>query len=396
LTAAGPPEDGAPDLASARVLIVDPSRSARSMLERFMRWAGVGQMDFSGDGTDALRRLERFRPDVVFTEATLPNIDGLELCRRLRADPAFGDVPVIFQTEISSDQGRIACFEAGASDVMAKPLVYAETVSRLRLHLDKRRMVQALREFRARVEQDLVSARSMQLSLVPDAARFAPLCRERGLDIAAVFEPSTELGGDFWSVFPHPGGGIGLLVADFSGHGIPAAINTFRLHTLIESLPPGDRSPAEWLARLAADLKDLLRPGQFATAFYGVIDPVAKTLTYASAGHPGPILDDGTTARILEGAGLFLGIVKDATYEDLRVDLPDRWALLAYSDALLESPDRFGRMLGEEGAAALVRQVRSGGDDRSLDRLVDLFHAPGRRPLDDDLTLVWVSKAEAG
>jgi len=393
LTGSGPPEDGAPDLALARVLIVDPNRSARSMLERYMRWAGVGQMDFAGDGEDALRRVERFRPDVVFTEATLPGLDGLAMCRRLRADAAFGDVPVIFQTEIASDQGRIACFEAGASDVMGKPLVYAETVSRLRLHLEKRRMVQALRDFRARVEQDLVSARSMQLSLVPDPARFAPLCRARGLDLAAVFEPSTELGGDFWTVFPHPGGGIGVLVADFSGHGIPAAINTFRLHTLIENNPPGDRAPGEWLARLGADLKDLLRPGQFATAFYGVIDPVARTLAWASAGHPGPILDDGETARTLEGSGLFLGIVKEATYDTQRVDLPDGWALLAFSDALLESPDRFGRMLGEEGAAALVRQVRAGGPSRALDRLVDLFHAPGRRPLDDDLTLVWVTAA---
>jgi len=383
------------DLAEARVLVVDDSRTGRSILERFMRWAGVGQVELAGDGAEGLAKLEHFGPDLLLLDVAMPVLDGREMCRRLRADPRFADLPVIFQTALVSDHDRVACFEAGGSDIILKPLNYGETISRVRLHLEKQHMLRELKSFRRRIEQDLVAARSMQLSLIPQPAEMEKVAARTGLSIEAFFEPSSELGGDFWSLMDLPGGRAGVLVADFSGHGIPAAINTFRMHTVLEQLRHEDLAPADWLAFMGARLKDLLPPGQFATAFFGVVDVAAGTLTYAGAGHPPPVLVTPAGPVLLDASGVFLGVLGDPTYEQRTVSLPTGWGLLAYSDALVESPDRHGGMPGEDGVARFAAAAAAARPGERLPHVLEAFFAAGRRPLDDDLTAVWIEPRPA-
>lgn len=392
-TTATPPAQGPQRIsfADCRVLIVDDSRFNREILSRFMQWVGIGRIDFASDGEEGLARLRAAGYDLVVLDIGLPLLDGLSLCRRIRQEPAWADLPVLMQTSASSDPAGVKCFEAGASDIITKPINPGECMARVRLHLEKQFFFRNLADFHRRLQSDLKLARSMQTSLIPDARRTAAAGNRHKLSIEGHFEPSDELGGDFWTLFDLGDHQLGLLAADFSGHGISAAINTFRFHTLIERIPPQGLEPAEWLTMLNRPLKDLLPVGQFATCFYGVIDSRHGTLSYAAAGAPSPMLFHNGQVTMLDASGLMLGVTNNPSFTADIVPFPRGASLLVYSDAMTEADDKSGHLIGEDGLMRLVQQCFPGGENR-LARLLAAFDTMAARPLADDLTAICISR----
>ncbi|MGQ9366655.1 PP2C family protein-serine/threonine phosphatase [Azospirillum sp. ST 5-10] len=379
-------------LTDSRVLIVDDNAFNRNSLALVIRRAGVGGIEFAADGEEGLRKVARFQPDLVLLDVDMPVMDGLEMCRRLRQEPEHAELPVLFQTALDGDDEQVRCFEAGGNDFISKPIRPGECVARVRHHLEKRQLFAELSTYRARVQRELAHAQAMQLSLLPDPVLVDAIGLRYGLAIAAHFETSSELGGDLWTVRSLDHRRIGVLVADFAGHGITAAINTFRLHTLIERIPMSAENPAGWLVQLNAALKEVLPVGQFATAFAAVLDVEADTLTYAGAGSPNPAVGtrDGTV-RLLDSAGLLLGVSRKAHYVNRTVAMPPGAFLFLYSDALIESRDAAGACFGQPAVADLVRDAAA-DRGRPLDRLLDRFFARVGRPLRDDLTAVWIAR----
>lgn len=377
--------------AECRVLIVDDSRFNREILSRFMQWVGIGRIDLAADGEEGLARLRATSYDLVVLDIGMPVLDGLSLCRRIRQEPAWADLPVLMQTSTANDPAGVKCFEAGASDIITKPINPGECMARVRLHLEKQFFFRNLSDFHRRLQSDLKLARSMQTSLIPDARSIVAAGARHKLSIEGHFEPSDELGGDFWTLFDLGDDQLGLLAADFSGHGISAAINTFRFHTLIERIPPQGFEPAEWLSILNRPLKDLLPVGQFATCFYGIIDSRLGTLSYAAAGAPSPMLFHNGQVTMLDASGLMLGVTNNPSLTADTVPFPRGASLLVYSDAMTEADDQSGHLIGEDGLLRLVRQCFPGGENR-LARLLAAFDTMAARPLADDLTAICISR----
>ena len=381
-------------IAQARVLIVDNSRASRSRLERFMRWAGAAEISLAANGFEGLQCLDRVRPDIVLLEAQMPGMDGYEMCRRIRSDSRWDDIPVIFQTRLMGESDRVACFEAGAADIIVAPLTYGECAARVRLHLERRRHLRELKGFRRRIEADLIAARGMQMALLPSDSKIKEIESSCGLRLRILFDTCDELGGDFWTIFPLSEGRVSILCIDFSGHGIAAAVNTFRLHMLVDQLSPDILSPSEFLVRVNRSLHDILPIGQFAAAFYAIIDPARRFISYSSAGHPAPVLDLPSAGIFLDASGCPLGVIPDAVFTDHVHRLDDGWGLLIYSDALNESRDSMGRLLEETGVREFLRQARRDRPLAPVERFLELIHAGGHRPvLSDDLTMIWVEQA---
>lgn len=379
-------------LSESRVLIVDDNDFNRRMLAMVIGRAGITAVEFAVDGVDGLRKVERFRPDLVLLDVDMPNMDGLEMCRRLRQSASHADLPVLFQTVLDSDEEQVRCFEAGGNDFISKPIKSGECVARVRHQLERRKLFKDLGAFRERVEKELRHAQAMQLSLLPEPRRVAEIGERHRLSIFQHFETSSELGGDFWNVFDIDDHRVGFLIVDFAGHGITAAINTFRLHTLIDRLSAAELDPAEWLGRLNLSLKDVLPVGQFATAFFGVLDTRADTLTYAAAGAPNPVLGVGSEVRLLDSAGLLLGVSRRAQYKTRVVTLPPGGFLFLYSDALIESRTALDQTFGHAGVPDLVTASLRAQPDAPLGHLLARFFAEVQRPLRDDLTAVWIAR----
>lgn len=378
----------------SRVLIVDDSKFNRQILARFVGWAGVTNIEFANDGVEGLEKVETFKPDLILADFGMPRMGGIEMTQKLRANPQYADMPILIQTTLNSDQQRVTCFKAGATDILSMPVNPGECMARVRLHLEKLLLFREMKKFRERVESELKLARSMQGSLVPDDRKVKRIIEPRGLNMEYLFEPSSEMGGDFWNIFEYSDTAMGLINVDFSGHGIGAAINTFRLHTIIERMPIAGRQPGEWLAEVNSAIKDVLPIGQFATAFFGIFDTAANTLTYAAAGAPSPVFGnpDGTV-ELLDAGGLFLGISKRTTYQDRVKEFKPGSFLFTYSDALIEEITDTRPALEETGLKAMIERIIASKPEKPMKLLVDEFFAQYKRPpLSDDLTCVWLSR----
>jgi CheY-like chemotaxis protein len=233
-------------------------------------------------------------------------------------------------------------------------------------------------------------ARSMQSELLPPPAELAWLAKRYGVRISGFFEPSSALGGDLWGLDPLDDHRFMLWLADFSGHGVTAALNTFRLHTLVEHTTEDRDRPAAFLAELNQRLVGLLPRGQYATMLYGVVDVRQGRFTYAAAAAPRPLVaQPGQPVVLGDGSGLPLGVSRAAVYAERSLDLPPGAVLFLSSDALAESPAECGTKLGQGGVAELVRDVvtaRAGEVD--VDSMLAPFLATVKRPLRDDLTAV--------
>ncbi|MGE5476654.1 MAG: SpoIIE family protein phosphatase [Bacteroidales bacterium] len=242
----------------------------------------------------------------------------------------------------------------------------------------------------AKGSDEMGVARSMQSELLPPAAELAWLAKRYGVRISGFFEPSSALGGDLWGLDPLDDHRFMLWLADFSGHGVTAALNTFRLHTLVEHTTEDRDRPAAFLAELNQRLVGLLPRGQYATMLYGVVDVRQGRFTYAAAAAPRPVVAlPGAPVVLGDGSGLPLGVSRAAVYAERSLELPAGAVLFLASDALAESPAECGTKLGQSGVAELVRDVvtaRAGEVD--VDCMLAPFLATVKRPLRDDLTAV--------
>lgn len=379
------------DLSGCRVLIIDDAAAIRQLIGAYLQSAGISCIEFAENGTEGLAKLSSFEPDLVILDIVMPGLDGFEICRRLRADPRTRGLPVLVETALESAADRSAVFAAGATDLISKPIHGPELIARVKIQLENRLLIRSLQDHVKLMMWELELARYMQENLLPRQEVLAALEAATGLAITSHFQPSAELGGDLWAVHPLSEGRTAVSIIDFAGHGLAAALNTFRLHTLMNQMTPDPADPAAYLAALNGKLVDLLPSGQFATMFLAVIDSRRGQMTYAAAGTPSPVIGNPGIG-LLDGSGLPLGISREAHYQNCRVPFPAGSVLFLYSDALTESADRSGRCLEAEDLADMVDRCRQDtGGSPPLNRLIARFLA-GRGPVTDDLTLVWASQ----
>lgn len=228
----------------------------------------------------------------------------------------------------------------------------------------------------------------IQRQLLPRQAPQIP-----GVDIAAHYETSTQAGGDYYDFLALPEGRHGLLIADVSGHGAPAAVVMAMVHALVkapmQTCPFAATSPLEVLRNLNASLSGSVSPGQFVTVFYGVLDATTRRLTYASAGHNMPRLARGGQVRGLPGAaGYPLAVASSLEGSEEQIALRPGDRLLLYTDGVTETFNADGEMYGTERLDRALRRGTGSAQAILAGMLADLRAFCGDVPPRDDRTLV--------
>lgn len=382
-----------PRMRDAAVLVVDDNRVNRHLLTALLERAGIGRIEHAADGREALEKLESFAADLVLLDLMMPTMDGFEMCRLLRADPRWADLPVLVQSSLNRAEDRSRAFSVGATDYVSKPLNAAELIARARIHIENRALLRELRDYNRRTEAELALAWRMQERLLPSDSRLRGLRDETGLTIASRFAPSSELGGDIWDLFDAEARDPLLYIADFSGHGVGAALNTFRLHTLTRQLDLRGQRPGDFLAQINRRLAGLLPLGQFATMLAAKFDLEAGVFRYASAGATKPMAlpPCGGAPLLGDSAGLPLGLSPSAAYDERSLPFPPGARLLLYSDAAIEIPTG-DDVLDDVGLAQIVSsRVAEGLDGEALlDGVIADLRQVGE--IDDDLTLVLIGR----
>ncbi len=237
------------------------------------------------------------------------------------------------------------------------------------------------------LENGLRLARQVQQRLFPPEPPSVP-----GLDAWGVSIPAHATGGDYFDFLTLPGGALGLVIGDVSGHGFDSAILMAQVRALVRAAARRESDPARILSEVNALLVPDLGENRFIGMVVVVIDPRTRRLSYANAGHtPGYILDRSGRVRMeLASTGVVLGLFEDAVFVTGQGPTLDPGDLLAlFTDGVTEAQDGGGTMCGAGWALDIVRAHAHLTSTGILDALCEAIRSiTGERQQQDDITAI--------
>jgi serine phosphatase RsbU (regulator of sigma subunit) len=369
------------------VLLVDDAPANIQIVTSILKDIYKIRVATNGTKALALAKVAPF-PDLVLLDVMMPEMDGYEVCTRLKADPETEDIPVIFLTGQTETEDETRGFDVGAVDYIHKPFSPAVVKARVQTHLALRGIREQLAQQLLTIQKELETAREIQMSILPYSVP-----QLAGLDIAARYIPMTAVAGDFYDFIVVDEKHVGILVADVSGHGMPAALIASMLKIALAAEMAHAADPAQVLLGLNQTLCGKFQH-HFVTAAYLFVDMLKGTLTYAGAGHPPLLLwsQSSEGVRYVEENGLFLGKFPWATYTSRELPLKTGdWCLL-YTDGISETANPAEVEFGTDRFKQVLATDESTSADQFADRLLEeLSRWSTRGPtedLDDDLTIV--------
>jgi sigma-B regulation protein RsbU (phosphoserine phosphatase) len=238
-----------------------------------------------------------------------------------------------------------------------------------------------------RLQAQLEVARHVQLELLP--SRDPQL---EGFDISAYNFSTEEVSGDYYDFVSLYEDHLGIVIADVSGKGVPAALLMAFLRASLRAAIHIGYAPNISMSKVNYLLWESIENNQYVTAFYGALDSTNRTLAYANAGHNPPlIMDAGGNARFIERGGIPLGMFRDTRYYEYYLPIQPGQLILLYTDGITEATDESGAEYGRERLELKVRE----GRELSARKLIDFLYADvlawtGGRGASDDVTFVVV------
>ncbi|PTY03971.1 hypothetical protein DB346_02630 [Verrucomicrobia bacterium LW23] len=371
------------------IVVVDDIPRNIQVVGSMLRAAGY-QIVPATSGAQALRSLASRPADLVLCDVMMPEMDGFEVTRRIRSNPATADIPVIMLTAATETDYVVKGLEAGAVDYVGKPFNATELLARVRTHIELKHSREALRDTAKRLASELAESAKYVRSILP------PL-RNDPFRIDWELIPCSELGGDSFSYGWIDTEHFAMYLLDVCGHGVAAALLTVAALNVLRSgtLPDGadPRQPAKVLNALNEIFLMDKHNGMYFTVWYGVYHAPTRRLTYANAGHPpalvvAPGADGARQLTQLDGGGLILGVMSGIEYEQHEATLPEHGELYLISDGTYEVSYPDGTMVPMSYFLDFFVQPPA-SDSRYLDNLVAHMRAAhGPEHFDDDFTVI--------
>jgi len=242
------------------------------------------------------------------------------------------------------------------------------------------------------IDSELSVAREIQKSILPTSVP-----QLANLRVAASYLPMTSVAGDFYEFISLDEKHAGFLVADVSGHGVPAALIASMIKVAMHSVASNAPAPAEVLGGLNGILTPQLR-GQFVTAAYLFIDLSSRKARYSAAGHPPLLYWNSRTSNLerIESNGLLFGVLPETTYPVCELDFNSGDRFLLYTDGLIETENSSGESFGDQRLRELISSHRSLPAPELSAVLLDEFARwqPTSNAQQDDVTLLVIDVAQ--
>lgn len=367
------------------ILIVDDEVPNLQLLTQLLSEAGY-QVRPATSPRLALKSALAKPPNLILLDVKMPEMDGFELCRRLKSNAATKDIPVIFLSSLRDTGDKVRGLQLGALDYVSKPFQPKEVIARVDTHLTIHRLRREVQNQRDQLEHELEVVSEVQRRLLPKR-----LPKIEGLNLAVHYETSRYAGGDYYDIIEITDNQWGIMVADAEGHSSPAAVLMAMTCSLLHSYSEPPTDPAKVLTYINRTLCKLAEPS-FVTALYAVFDANLRTLRFARAGHPPPMIFRHDENKSLELAGEAIYAMGIQPYDHLPVEetrLGSGDRVLLYTDGVTERFDIEGNIYGGNRLLKLLATDAANNPRQILDTIIeDVQRFAGGRPPDDDQALL--------
>jgi phosphoserine phosphatase RsbU/P len=387
--------------APLQALVVDDDPTLQALLTAFLESHGYA-VACCGDGQEALGRLDEGGFNLVVTDWHMPRMDGLALCRAIRARASDSYVYCVMLTAAVDEDALVAAMEAGVDDFVTKPLRPAELGARLRaaervlaLEASMAARNRELSEAYAQLSRDLELARSLQQGLLPAPRTFGRVLVE------GMFEPSSFVGGDLYAYFQPSPGLLAFYLADISGHGVAAAMLAVAAQNQLEEVTrqvvgaaaagvPARRLAPEVVGRFNRRFVRTSDDGLYLTAVFGLLELDTGVAALVHAGHPPALYAAGPQGNYapVGQPGLPVGILEQADWEACEVQLQPGARLVLYSDGITECSGAGGEAFGEERLRQLLQAAQAQGAAGACTAAREALRRWRSGGFEDDVTLL--------
>jgi sigma-B regulation protein RsbU (phosphoserine phosphatase) len=342
------------------------------------------------DGHDGLEKALSLKPALIISDWIMPRMDGLQVCKQVKADPALSTCFFILLTARGAVEDRVIGLDSGADDFLSKPVDISEMRARVRAGLRLNRVYEDLQMQKHMLESELLEAAQYVRSLLPD-----PMTGE--VEIDSRFVPSRQLGGDCFDYYWLDPDFLAIYLMDVSGHGLGAALPSISVMNLLRSQSIDGVNfyqPNHVLTALNETFQMDHQNDKYFTIWYGVYNRISRQLTYSSAGHPPALLVTGSDAsdllvKRLKTVSLPIGMMPDTRFSSQRCEIAPDSSLYIFSDGIYEIMQSDGDVWGIDGLTQFLIRDRHLIQIKGLDHIVNHVKTlSGQDILDDDLSLL--------
>jgi len=378
-----------------KILVVDDDPVIQLVLRKTLQGQGY-EVITANSGEQGIEQAYQDRPALVICDWLMPGIDGIEVCRRMKAEPQLSSIFFILLTSRSDLGDRVMGLDSGADDFLVKPVEVGELLARVRSGLrlyqaaqQLQNLAQDLQHQKEHLEAELSEAGDYIRSLLPN-----PLTG--GIRSEALFIPCKQLGGDCFDYYWLDPDYLMVYLLDVSGHGLGAALLSVSIQNLIrsQSLPDINFYRPEDVLRGLNDIFQMTEQHpRYFSLWYGVYNRVQQRLTYASAGHPPAVLISGDCAtdeiqvQQLKTRSAPIGMLSDTKYSSASCYLTLPCRLLIFSDGSYELKQANGEFWSlEQFIALLARYACSNQPLQAI--LTEIQELAGTDSFEDDFSLL--------
>lgn len=319
------------------ILIVDDVSVNRKLISKILskRMKDINIIE-AESGHEALALLSKVNISVIILDIVMPDMDGLEVLEKIKADTQFANIPVIMCSAANEMENVDKALSLGALDFFTKNLTEEQRRITLPMKvqnaLEYYRQKKDLEKYYIRMKEEMQFAEQLQKSMISESADF------NYAKMYGKYIPSGDIGGDLF-LCKAVNGRLWFLIADVIGHGVAAAMVSAMLNVLFNAAINTSRTPSAALCSINNSLFDIFNGSEqgIISAFVGCYE--SNKLQYSNAGHPYPVLFKKTqnTIEQLNVNGFLLGAFKDADYEDNTVELSFGDLLIVYTDGLFDN-----------------------------------------------------------
>lgn len=376
------------------ILLADDNQVDRLVLSRMVKSLGANVVEVS-NGAEAVAAMQSVKPDIVLMDVMMPVMDGRQAARMIKQQAGEEFIPLIFLTSLTDADNLAECLDSGGDDFLSKPYNATVIAAKIRSFARMRLMHKTVQQQRDTIiEHNQYMLREQQVA----KAVFYNVAHAGCLNAPNIryeLAPMAVFNGDVLLAAYSPSGDMYVVVGDFTGHGLAAAIGAMPLAEVFYSMTERGYTLRDVIRAMNKRLKEILPVGFFCCAAVAGINFAHRTLSLWLGGLPDCyLIKTNGDVETLTSNRLPLGVVSDANFNDYMLEMPMAVGerLFIFSDGIVEANNPAGDMFGYERVAAICRQ---GGDIfNNLQQQVDAFSGDAERS--DDITLIELTMPEHG